>query len=53
MRRPEKDVNAVAVLRPNPNQVQTKRAVDFHPNILNKEFEVTDQVFEEALVDAI
>ena len=46
MREPtnEKDVNAVAVLRPNPDQVQTKRAVDLHPNILNKEFEVTGHV---------
>ena len=40
----EKDVNAVAILRPNPDQVQTKQAVDLHPNILNKEFEVTGHV---------
>ena len=46
MREPtkEKDVNAVAVVRPKPDQVQTERAVDFHPNILNKEFEVIGQV---------
>ena len=41
----EKDVNAVAVVRPNPeDQVQTKRAVDLHPNILNKEFKVTGHI---------
>ena len=40
----EKDVNAVAVVRPKPDQVQTERAVDFHPNILNKEFEVIGHV---------
>ena len=42
MREPtnEKDVNAVAYVRPKPGQVQTERDVDFHPNILNKEFEV-------------
>lgn len=46
MREPtnEKDVNAVAVVRPKPDQVQTERAVDFHPNILNKEFEVIGHV---------
>ena len=37
-------MNAVTVVRPKPDQVQTKRAVDLHPNILNKEFEVTDHV---------
>ena len=37
----EKDVNAVAVVRPKPDKVQTERAVDPHPNILHKEFEVT------------
>ena len=44
MREPtnEKERNAVAaVVRPNPDQVQAKQAVDLHPNILNKEFEVT------------
>ena len=40
----EKDVNAVAVVRLNPDQVQTKRAVDLHPIILNKELEVTGHV---------
>ena len=41
----EKDVNAVAVVRQNPDQVQTKRGVyRLHPNILNKEFEVTGHV---------
>ena len=46
MREPtnEKDVNAVAVVRPKPGRVQTERDVDFHPNILNKEFEVIGQV---------
>ena len=46
MREPtnEKDVNAVAVVRPNPDQVQTKRAVDFHPNIQNNQFVVTGYV---------
>ena len=46
MREPtnEKDVNAVAIVRPKPDQVQTKQAVDLHPNILNKEFEVTGHV---------
>ena len=46
MREPtnKKDVNAVAVLRPKPDQVQTERAVDPHPNILHKEFEVTGHV---------
>ena len=46
MREPtnEKDVNAVAVVRPKPGQVQTERDADFHPNILNKEFEVIGQV---------
>ena len=39
-----KDVNAVAVVRPKPDQVQTERAVDLHPNILNKEFEFTGHV---------
>ena len=29
----ENDVNAIGVVRPNPDQVQTKRAVDLHPNI--------------------
>lgn len=38
----EKDVNAVAVVRPKPGQVQTERDVDFH--ILNKEFAVIGQV---------
>ena len=33
----EKDVNAVAVVRPNPEQVQTKRAVDLHPNIFSEQ----------------
>ena len=42
MRGSEKDVNAVAVVRPNPDNVQSKRAVDLHPNILNKEFEAID-----------
>ena len=37
-------MNAVAVMRPNPDQVQTKRAVNLHPNILNKQFEVTGHV---------
>ena len=36
--------NAVAVVRPKPGQVQTERAVDLHPNILNKELEVIGQV---------
>ena len=38
MREPtnEKDENAVAVVRPKPDLVQTERAVDLHPNILNK-----------------
>ena len=40
----EKDVNAVAVVRPNPAQVQTKPDFDLHPNILNREFEVTGHV---------
>ena len=40
----KKDGNAVAVVTPNPDQVQRKRAVDLHPNILNKEFEVTFHV---------
>ena len=35
-----KDFNALAVVRPKPDQVQTKRAVDLHQNILNNEFEV-------------
>ena len=46
MREPtnEKDVNAVAVVRPNPDKVQTKRAVHLDLNILNKEFEVIGHV---------
>ena len=40
----EKDVNVVAVVRPKPDQVPTKRAVDFHPNVLNNEFEVAGHV---------
>ena len=55
-----KDVNAVAVVRPKPDQIQTKRAVDLYPNTLHQEFKVTghvpklmhgylvNQVFEEA-----
>ena len=34
----------LAVVRPKPDQVQTKRAIDLHPNILNKEFKVTGHV---------
>ena len=46
MREPtnEKDVNAVGVVRPKPDQVQTEQAVNLHPNILNKEFEVIGHV---------
>ena len=46
MREPtnEKDVNAVAVVRPKPDLVQTERAVDLHPNILNKKIEVIGHV---------
>ena len=40
----ENDVNAVAVVSPIPDQVQTKQAVNLHPNILNKEFKVTGHV---------
>ena len=40
----EKDANAVAFVRPKPEQVQTKRVVDLHLNILNKECEVTGHV---------
>ena len=42
----EKDVNAVAIVRPKPDQAQTKQAVDFHPNVLNNEFEVTGYVLK-------
>ena len=31
-------------MRPKPGQVQTERAVDLHPNILNKELEVIGQL---------
>ena len=31
-----KDVNAVAVVRPNPDQLQTEQGLDLHPNILKK-----------------
>ena len=37
-------MSSVAVVRPNPDQVQTKRAVDLHPNILEKELEVTGHI---------
>ena len=40
----EKDVNAVAVVRPKPDQVPTERAVILHPNILNNKFEVIDHL---------
>ena len=43
-RQMRKDVKALAVVRPKPDQVQTKRAVDLHPNTLNKEFEVAGHV---------
>ena len=46
MREPtnETDMNTVAVVRPKPDQVQTKRAVNLHSNILNEEFEVTGHI---------
>ena len=40
----KKDVNALAIVRPKPDQVQTKRAVNLHPNTLNKEFKVTGHI---------
>ena len=45
MREPtnEKDVNAVAIVRPKPDEAQTEQAVDLHPNIL-KDFDVIGHV---------
>ena len=39
-----KYVNAVVVARPKPDQVQTKRAFDLHPDILNKNSRSTGHV---------